>query len=234
LHEARLHVRAVEAGLTFVGPSPEAIAAMGSKTGSRRLMEKAGVPVVPGTPGPAAGAAELEEFGRRVGYPILLKASAGGGGKGMRRVDAAADVPAAFARVASEAEASFGDGAVFAEKLVERPRHIEVQVLGDSRGNLVAVGERECSIQRRHQKLLEESPSTQVTPELTARAWRVITFGCVDRCPIGAKEKSEDWPIPGSTMGKNWPLKSAQELHAIRDELQRRILGLIQEIKHST
>jgi acetyl-CoA carboxylase biotin carboxylase subunit len=157
------------AGLTFVGPSPEAIAAMGSKTGSRRLMEKAGVPVVPGTPGPAAGAAELEEFGRRVGYPILLKASAGGGGKGMRRVDAAADVPAAFARVASEAEASFGDGAVFAEKLVERPRHIEVQVLGDSRGNLVAVGERECSIQRRHQKVVEECPSPVVDAALRGR-----------------------------------------------------------------
>ena len=158
-----------DAGLTFVGPSPEAIAAMGSKTGSRRLMEKAGVPVVPGTPGAARGAAELEEFAKKAGYPILLKASAGGGGKGMRRVDDAADLPAAFARVASEAEASFGDGAVFAEKLVERPRHIEVQVVGDRRGNLVAVGERECSIQRRHQKVVEECPSPVVEGPLRAR-----------------------------------------------------------------
>ena len=158
-----------EAGLTFVGPSPEAIAAMGSKTGSRRLMEKAGVPVVPGTPGPARNAAELEAFARHTGYPILLKASAGGGGKGMRRVDAAADLPAAFARVAAEAEASFGDGAVYAEKLVDRPRHIEVQVVGDARGNLVAVGERECSIQRRHQKVVEECPSAAVDAGLRAR-----------------------------------------------------------------
>ncbi len=158
-----------EAGLTFVGPSPEAIAAMGSKTGSRRLMEKAGVLVVPGTPGPARGPAELAEFGRRVGYPILLKASAGGGGKGMRRVDGEADLQASLARVSSEAEASFGDGAVYAEKLVERPRHIEVQVIGDGRGNLVAVGERECSIQRRHQKVVEECPSPVVDGPLRAR-----------------------------------------------------------------
>ncbi|HWZ85271.1 MAG TPA: biotin carboxylase N-terminal domain-containing protein [Thermoanaerobaculia bacterium] len=157
------------AGLTFVGPSPEAIEAMGSKTGSRRLMEEAGVPVVPGTAGPARGAAELEEFGRRAGYPILLKASGGGGGKGMRRVDAPAGVAAAFARVASEAEASFGDGAVYAEKLVERPRHIEVQVVGDGRGSLVAVGERECSIQRRHQKVVEECPSPAMDDALRAR-----------------------------------------------------------------
>jgi acetyl-CoA carboxylase biotin carboxylase subunit len=157
------------AGLRFVGPSPEAIAAMGSKTGSRQRMQKAGVPVVPGTPGPARGTAELAEFGRRVGYPILLKASAGGGGKGMRRVEGETDLPAAFARVTSEAEASFGDGAVYAEKLVERPRHVEVQVVGDGRGNLVAVGERECSLQRRHQKVVEECPSPVVTESLRAR-----------------------------------------------------------------
>jgi acetyl-CoA carboxylase biotin carboxylase subunit len=158
-----------DAGLTFVGPSPEAIAAMGSKTGSRRLMEKAGVPVVPGMRGAAAGHPEIAAFARGAGYPILLKASAGGGGKGMRRVDAEADLPAAFARVASEAEASFGDGALYAEKLVERPRHIEVQVVGDLHGNLVAVGERECSIQRRHQKVVEECPSPAVGEPLRAR-----------------------------------------------------------------
>jgi len=158
-----------DAGLTFVGPSPDAIGAMGSKTGSRRLMGKAGVPVVPGMTGPARDAADLAEFGRRAGYPLLLKASAGGGGKGMRRVDAEAELAAAFARVSSEAEASFGDGAVYAEKLVERPRHIEVQVVGDAQGRIVAVGERECSIQRRHQKVVEECPSPAVGGPLRAR-----------------------------------------------------------------
>jgi len=158
-----------DAGLTFVGPTPEAIAAMGSKTGSRQLMEKAGVPVVPGMGGAAAGHADIAAFARKAGYPILLKASAGGGGKGMRRVDAEADLPAAFTRVASEAEASFGDGALYAEKLVERPRHIEVQVVGDLHGNLVAVGERECSIQRRHQKVVEECPSPAVSGPVRER-----------------------------------------------------------------
>jgi acetyl-CoA carboxylase, biotin carboxylase subunit len=158
-----------EAGLTFVGPRPEAIAAMGSKTGSRELMRKTGVPVVPGTTRPAADAAELAEFARVEGFPILLKASAGGGGKGMRRVDAEADLGAAFQRVSSEARASFGDGSIYAEKLIVRPRHIEVQVVGDAGGNLVAVGERECSIQRRHQKVVEECPSPAVDGELRAR-----------------------------------------------------------------
>ena len=158
-----------EAGLVFVGPSPDAIAAMGSKTGSRRLMEDAGVPVVPGTPGPARDAGELAAFGARAGYPILLKASAGGGGKGMRRIDTEAELPAAFARVSAEAAASFGDGAVYAEKLVERPRHVEVQVVGDRSGRIVAVGERECSIQRRHQKVVEECPSPVVDERLRAR-----------------------------------------------------------------
>jgi acetyl-CoA carboxylase biotin carboxylase subunit len=158
-----------EAGLTFVGPRPEAIAAMGSKTGSREIMRKAGVPIVPGTLRPASGAAELSEFARGVGFPILLKASAGGGGKGMRRVDGEADLAAAFQRVSSEAQASFGDGAVYAEKLVERPRHVEVQVVGDAAGNLVAVGERECSIQRRHQKVVEECPSPAVHGDAALR-----------------------------------------------------------------
>ncbi len=158
-----------EAGLTFVGPTPQAIEAMGSKTGSRRLMEKAGVPVVPGTAEPARGDAEIAQFARKAGYPILLKASAGGGGKGMRRVDSEAELSSAFARVSSEALASFGDGAVYVEKLIERPRHIEVQVVGDGRGAPVAVGERECSIQRRHQKVVEECPSPVVGEALRSR-----------------------------------------------------------------
>ncbi len=158
-----------EAGLIFVGPSPEAIEAMGSKTGSRRLMEAAGVPVVPGTTQPAAGPEELRTFAREKGYPILLKASAGGGGKGMRRVASEADLDAAFDRVSSEAQMYFGDGAVYAEKLIERPRHIEVQILADRRGHRIAVGERECSLQRRHQKVVEECPSPVVDGQLRER-----------------------------------------------------------------
>ena len=155
-----------DAGLTFVGPSPEAIEAMGSKTESRRRMEAAGVPVVPGMMRAASGVGEIEAFGRRHGYPILLKASAGGGGKGMRRVERAEDVAAAWERTSSEAALYFGDGAVYAEKLFEGPRHIEVQVVGDARGRILAVGERECSLQRRHQKVVEECPSPAVGPAL--------------------------------------------------------------------
>jgi len=157
------------AGFIFVGPSPESIEAMGTKTGSRRIMEAAGIPVVPGTDRPAASAGELKAFGSRAGYPILLKASAGGGGKGMRRVASEADLEAAFARAASEAKAYFDDDAVYAEKLIERPRHIEVQILADRHGNRVALGERECSLQRRHQKVVEECPSPSLDPGL--RAW---------------------------------------------------------------
>jgi acetyl-CoA carboxylase, biotin carboxylase subunit len=151
-----------DAGLVFVGPRPEAIAAMGSKTGSRQLMKKAGVPVVPGMEKPAADATELAAFARSAGFPVLLKASAGGGGKGMRRVDSEEELAPAFQRVSAEALSSFGDGAVYAEKLIERPRHVEVQVVGDATGRIVAVGERECSIQRRHQKVVEECPSPAV------------------------------------------------------------------------
>jgi len=158
-----------DAGLTFVGPSPAAIEAMGSKTASRVLMQRAGVPVVPGTTTPARDAAGLAEFGRLAGYPIFLKASAGGGGKGMRRVESENDVASAFARAAAEAQASFGDGSIYAEKLLETPRHVEVQIAADRRGNRVAVGERECSIQRRNQKVVEECPSPVVDPRLRAR-----------------------------------------------------------------
>jgi acetyl/propionyl-CoA carboxylase alpha subunit len=170
LAESAAFARAcADAGLTFVGPSPEAIEAMGTKTSSRVLMEKAGVPVVPGTTRAARDAAELTDFGRLAGYPILLKASAGGGGKGMRRVDREGDVASAFARASAEAEASFGDGSIYAEKLLDRPRHVEVQVAADRLGHRVAVGERECSIQRRHQKVVEESPSAVVGDEVRVR-----------------------------------------------------------------
>ena len=158
-----------EAGLVFVGPSPSAIEAMGMKTASRRLMEEAGVPIVPGMTSPARDAPEIAEFARRAGYPVLLKASAGGGGKGMRRVDREEDLADSFVRAAAEAEAAFGDRAVYAEKLIENPRHVEVQVAADRHGRRVAVGERECSIQRRHQKVVEECPSPAVGEDLRAR-----------------------------------------------------------------
>ncbi len=150
-----------DAGLTFVGPQPEAIEAMGTKIESRQIMEAAGVPIVPGTTKPAANARELKEFARQAGYPLLLKASAGGGGKGLRRVDNEKEIGPAFDRVTSEATLYFGDGAVYAEKLIERPRHVEIQIVGDTR-NLTAIGERECSLQRRHQKVVEECPSPAV------------------------------------------------------------------------
>jgi acetyl-CoA carboxylase biotin carboxylase subunit len=158
-----------EAGLTFVGPPVAAIEAMGSKTRSRERMKAAGVPVVPGMLRAARDAGEIAAFAKESGYPIMLKASAGGGGKGMRRIEGEADVSAAFDRASSEAKQYFGDGAVYAEKLIEKPRHVEVQVVGDSRGNVIAVGERECSVQRRHQKVVEECPSPVVDADLRAR-----------------------------------------------------------------
>ncbi len=159
----------VDAGLIFVGPTPEAIDAMGSKTVSRERMREAGVPIVPGMTTPAKDASEIAGFGKRAGYPLLLKASAGGGGKGMRRVENESETAAALARASSEAKLYFGDGAVYAEKLIDRPRHVEVQVVGDRHGRIVAVGERECSVQRRHQKVIEECPSPVVGPALRAR-----------------------------------------------------------------
>jgi acetyl-CoA carboxylase biotin carboxylase subunit len=179
-----------EAGLVFVGPTPDSIEAMGSKTGSRRLMEKAGVPVVPGTLRPAEDVEELKQFARKAGYPLLLKASAGGGGKGMRRVDSEAELETAFPRVSSEARAAFGDGAVYAEKLIERPRHIEVQVLGENGGRVTALGERECSLQRRHQKVVEECPSPAVGEALRRRLFEaaVAAARAVDYVSCGTVE----------------------------------------------
>jgi acetyl-CoA carboxylase, biotin carboxylase subunit len=156
-----------DAGLTFIGPSAAAIRAMGSKTAARQVAVAAGTPVVPGT----SDAVTLEgarAFGREHEYPILLKAVAGGGGKGMRRVDAEAELESAFRNAASEAERAFRNAEIYVEKLIERPRHIEIQVLGDRHGNMVHLGERECSVQRRHQKVIEECPSPLVAlhPEM--------------------------------------------------------------------
>ncbi len=162
--------RAVEeAGLVFVGPSADTIAAMGDKTEARRRMEAAGVPIVPGLTEALADPGEAERAAAEIGYPLLLKASAGGGGKGMRVVSDPSDVARAFEAAAREASAAFGDGRLYLERYLERPRHVEIQVLGDAHGNVVHLGERECSIQRRHQKLVEEAPSPVLTPEVRAR-----------------------------------------------------------------
>ena len=158
-----------DAGLIFVGPSPESIDAMGSKTESRQRMKAAGVPVVPGLVEPVKSVDEIVEFARGSGFPIMIKASAGGGGKGLRLVEREADLRPSFERVTSEAQSFFGDSAVYAEKFVASPRHIEVQILGDQHGNIVHIGERECTLQRRNQKVVEECPSPVVDLELRER-----------------------------------------------------------------
>ena len=154
------------AGLTFVGPSPDVIAAMGAKLGAKELMEKAGVPVLPG--GEVTGDTDLGELVRRVGLPLLIKASFGGGGRGMRLVRDRADLAGAVVSARREATVAFGDGTVFAERYVTDPRHVEVQIVGDSHGTVVHLFERECSIQRRYQKIIEESPSPAVSDDLRA------------------------------------------------------------------
>ncbi|MBV9504445.1 MAG: acetyl-CoA carboxylase biotin carboxylase subunit, partial [Acidobacteriia bacterium] len=156
-----------EAGLVFIGPSSESIRSMGSKTEARQNAVRAGVPVVPGTEG-SVTVEQAREFAEANGYPLLLKAVAGGGGKGMRTVQREADLESSFRNAASEAERAFRNPEIYVEKLIERPRHIEIQVLGDRHGNMIHLGERECSIQRRHQKVIEESPSPLVAlhPEM--------------------------------------------------------------------
>jgi acetyl-CoA carboxylase biotin carboxylase subunit len=154
------------AGLAWIGPPPSAIARMGLKTAARETVRQAGVPVVPGFDGAAASAAELAEAAAALSYPVLVKASAGGGGKGMRLVSEPGKLAAAVAAARREAQAAFGDAAVYLEQAIEQPRHIEIQVLADAHGHCVHLGERECSIQRRHQKIIEEAPSTAVTPAL--------------------------------------------------------------------
>lgn len=157
------------AGLIFIGPLSETIAAMGDKTEARRRMAAAGVPIVPGLTDAVASPDEAAEAADTIGYPVLLKALAGGGGKGMRVVEAPDDLKRAFEAASREALAAFGDGSVYLERYLARPRHIEIQVLGDAHGNVVHLAERECSIQRRHQKLIEEAPSPVLSEEDRAR-----------------------------------------------------------------
>ena len=169
LSENAAFARAVEeAGIVWVGPPPDAISAMGDKTEARKLMAEAGVPMAPGTPDAIDDPAEAERVAGEIGYPVLVKAAAGGGGKGMRVVERAEDFAASFERARSEAQNAFGDGRVYIEKYLVGPRHIEIQVLADGHGNVVHLFERECSIQRRHQKVIEEAPSAVLTPELRA------------------------------------------------------------------
>jgi propionyl-CoA carboxylase alpha chain len=164
--KAEFAERLAEAGVTFIGPGTGAIQKMGDKIESKKLAQEAGVPTVPGYADPLESATEAAKLAKEIGFPVMLKASAGGGGKGMRLVDDPADLEDALRACIAEAESSFGDGRVFIEKFVTTPRHIEIQVLADSHGNTIHLGERECSIQRRHQKVIEEAPSPFVDLEM--------------------------------------------------------------------
>ena len=162
-------------GIKFIGPPPEVTRLMGEKEKARAAMKKAGVPILPGSEGVIASDGEAMEYARQVGFPVIVKASAGGGGRGMRVIRDEKELPNSFHAATTEAAAAFGNGDLYMEKFIERPRHIEFQILADAHGKVVSLGERECSIQRRHQKLLEESPSTVVTPELRERIGSMLS-----------------------------------------------------------
>lgn len=154
--------RVAESGLIFIGPPATSIETMGNKTTARKIMEKAGVPIVPGTVEPLKSVSDAEQKARTIGYPVLLKAAGGGGGKGMRVVEEEKDLPGAFKGAQNEARSAFDDDRVYIEKFIRSPKHIEIQVLADEHGNYIHLGERECSIQRRHQKIIEEAPSLAI------------------------------------------------------------------------
>lgn len=176
--------------LIFIGPTPETIRSVGDKAEARRSMKEAGIPLLPGAEKPLAGAEEARQLARSIGYPVLLKATAGGGGRGMRRVFSDDEMEASFSQASAEAQAAFGNGSMYLERLALRPRHVEVQVMGDSHGHLVHLFERECSVQRRHQKLIEESPSPALDDAMrtklceagaaAARAFRYRGAGTVE------------------------------------------------------
>ena len=155
-----------KAGIKFIGPSAEAVRLMGEKTSARRLMQNSAVPIVPGTTRPVESFEEAKSVAKKIGYPVMLKAAAGGGGKGMRRVDSEEDLKTSFERAANEALKAFGNSSVYIEKFIENPKHIEVQILADEHGNVVHLFERECSVQRRHQKIIEETPSPSIDAEI--------------------------------------------------------------------
>src|SRR5215213_8872766 len=164
-----------KAGLVFIGPPAEAIEAMGSKTRARELMDEAGVPIVPGTTESAKDASEARKQAEKIGYPVACKATGGGGGKGFRVAHSEEELDDAFEGASREGEKFFSDPAVYLERYLEDPRHVEVQVLADSKGNVIHLGERDCSIQRRHQKLIEESPGPQVDEEMRERIGKIAT-----------------------------------------------------------
>ena len=155
--------------MIFIGPRPEVMAAVGDKNEARRIAAQAGAPTVPGSPEPLADASEAERWAQELGYPVMLKAVAGGGGKGMRRVETPDAIASAFRSASSEATSAFGDGRIYIEKTIMQPRHVEIQILCDEHGHRVHLGERECSLQRRHQKVVEESPSPVLDEELRQR-----------------------------------------------------------------
>ena len=172
--------------IKFIGPSPRAIRLMGDKSLARRTMKKSGVPVLPGSTGVLENEEEALRVASEIKYPIMLKASAGGGGRGMRIVGSASDLPNAFRTAQQESETAFGVADLYLEKYLEYPRHVEVQVLGDSKGGVVHLGERECSIQRRHQKLLEESPSPAVSERLRRKMGQIAVDGAKSVGYVGA------------------------------------------------
>ena len=152
--------------IAFIGPTPHAMRSMGDKSTAKETMQRVGVPTVPGSDGLLSDDKEALQLARKIGYPVIIKATAGGGGRGMRLVREDSELPKLFAAAQGEAEAAFGNPGVYLEKFIERPRHIEIQILADNYGNVIYLGERDCSIQRRHQKLLEEAPSSFITPKL--------------------------------------------------------------------
>ena len=172
--------------ITFIGPTPEQIRVMGDKAAARKAMADVGVPIIPGTPGPVEDAEEALGLAREIGFPVIIKAAAGGGGKGMRVAKDADDFARSFQLARSEALSAFGNGEVYVEKYLARPRHIEFQIMGDKHGNTIHLGERDCSVQRRHQKLIEEAPSPIMTPELRAQMGEAAVRGAKSIRYVGA------------------------------------------------
>jgi len=173
-------------GIAFIGPTPEQIRVMGDKASARRAMAECGVPIVPGSPGPVDDPEEALEFARGIGFPVIIKAAAGGGGKGMRVARDPDDFLRSFQLARSEALSAFGNGDVYVEKFLERPRHVEFQIMGDMHGNVIHLGERDCSVQRRHQKLIEEAPCPVMTPELREKMGEAAVRGAKAINYIGA------------------------------------------------
>jgi acetyl-CoA carboxylase biotin carboxylase subunit len=167
-----------DCNIKFIGPRPDVIAMMGDKVEARRTMKAAGVPILPGTSEPVESADEVRELVKEIGFPLIIKAAAGGGGRGMRIVRKPEELESQLETAQAEALAAFKNGAVYVERYIERPRHIEIQILADEHGNCVSLGERECTIQRRHQKLLEEAPSPAITPELRDKMGAVAVNAC--------------------------------------------------------